>query len=367
MGHDRGAVRRAARRSSSALASATRSTVPSSSRCTGPTPVITADVGPGDLGQVGDLAHPAHGQLDHHHLGVGLDPRTASAARRSRCSRSARLATTSHVRLEQRCRMSLVDVLPVEPVMPTTGARDAAPHLARRPAPSATSGSSHRDPRCGPAAARRPAPATAPAAAPSATNCAPSVRSPGSATNRSPGCDLRASRSRRPVDAPRRSSSLPPVSAAISRAVERDHVRRQRPRAPRARPCGRRTAASGRRTAGPARGPCRRSPPRRPAARRPTAASIAARRSSSTVHRRTPAVISAMIASGSSLRGLSVVTIGAVGQPAGDARPSAGACRGRGRRRSRTHRSARPPVMLAGRRAARSRASRACARSRPAP
>ena len=49
----------------------------------------------------------------------------------------------------------------------------------------------------------------------------------------------------------------------------------------------------------------------------------------------TPARISSMIASGSSLRGLSEVTHGEVGELGARRRPSAAACRGRGRRRSR--------------------------------
>ena len=58
--------------------------------------------------------------------------------------------------------------------------------------------------------------------------------------------------------------------------------------------------------------------------------------------RRLPRGPRAMIASGSSERGLSEVTIDDVGQLARRSRPSAGACRGRGRRRSRRRRSRRP-------------------------
>ena len=53
---------------------ATRSTVPNSSRCAGPTLVDDADVGRGDLAELGDLAEPTHAHLDDHDLGVVLDP-----------------------------------------------------------------------------------------------------------------------------------------------------------------------------------------------------------------------------------------------------------------------------------------------------
>ena len=164
----------------------------------------------------------------------------------------------------------------------------------------------------------------------------------------------RRGRRRRP-----RASRSPPASATA--APPRTQRRRPPPatcsalqalipRAPRAAPRARRRR---RRTAPCAR---RRTPGRcswplpaitttSPAAASPTARSIAARRSTQrstpAAPAGTPARISSMIASGSSERGLSDVTI-ATSAAAPRPRPSAGACRGRGPRPRRTRRSRGP-------------------------
>ena len=59
-GHDRGAAGRQRRRSARPSRAATPSTVPTSSRCTGPIVRDHADVGPRERAELGDLAEPAH-------------------------------------------------------------------------------------------------------------------------------------------------------------------------------------------------------------------------------------------------------------------------------------------------------------------
>ena len=105
-------------------------------------------------------------------------------------------------------------------------------------------------------------------------------------------------------------------------------------------PRGRRRACIAPRSPARARAPCRRSRRRRPARRARSRGAIARARSGSTSGSPlAPARISSMIARGSSLRGLSEVTIATSASSVGDRGPSAGACRGRGRRRSRRRRS----------------------------
>ena len=58
----------------SAFASATRSTVPTSSRCSGPIDDTSDDVGPRDRTELGDLPEPAHAHLGDEDLGLGLEP-----------------------------------------------------------------------------------------------------------------------------------------------------------------------------------------------------------------------------------------------------------------------------------------------------
>ena len=83
--------------------------------------VISAEVGPRDLAQRGDLAEAAHRQLEHADLGVGLEP--AERQRHAQLGVVARLrGHGARVRRQSAARMSFVDVLPTEPVMPTTRA-----------------------------------------------------------------------------------------------------------------------------------------------------------------------------------------------------------------------------------------------------
>ena len=193
--HDAG--RRLARSSaiSSAFASATRSTVPTSSRCTGPTFVITPTSRLRDLRQLADLSHAAHRHLEHQHPhpDVGLEH-----GQRQPDLGVEVLAVRVHARRRTpgasiASRMSLVDVLPVEPVMPTTRHPPLAQPLAATRAPG------RRAPRADPSAsitraprsrrdgsvgdvrrARRSRP-TRPASIAAAANRPPSARSPAQA------------------------------------------------------------------------------------------------------------------------------------------------------------------------------------------
>ena len=54
----------------SALVAAIASIEPSSSTCTGPTLVITRDVGLGDRAELGDLARAPHPHLEHEDVGA---------------------------------------------------------------------------------------------------------------------------------------------------------------------------------------------------------------------------------------------------------------------------------------------------------
>ena len=127
----------------SAFASATRSTVPSSSRCTGPMLVIT----------------PTSGRAIAHSSAIWPSPRmpisqtTTSVSGSIRVSVSGRpisllcpssAATVRACGRQSAARMSFVEVLPVEPVMPTTRAelraRTAPPSAAS--AANASSGTS---------------------------------------------------------------------------------------------------------------------------------------------------------------------------------------------------------------------------------
>ena len=108
--------------STSALAAAIASTEPSSSTWTGPTLVITADLGLGDRRQLGDLAGAAHRHLQDQQLGV-LGASSTVSGRPISVLRFSRLAWTrpgSSARA-----MSLTEVLPTEPVTPTTRAPSA--------------------------------------------------------------------------------------------------------------------------------------------------------------------------------------------------------------------------------------------------
>ena len=221
--------------------------------------------------------------------------------------------------------MSLVLVLPCDPVMPTTRQPRAA---ARHDVPA-------RAGRAPPARRRRRRPARRPAARREHRGRAAPRRRPRRSRDRRPArprsrrtarprTDVRASR-RRPPPTTTTSASAgvrpsPPTTAAISRQRHRDHRRRRPVRASAedlaARPPGRRTGSTasadllpclvtlaGDQHGVPGRGP------------RASARSIAARRSP-TSHDLAPRrprlaprpAIAARIAAGSSLRGLSSVT-----------------------------------------------------------
>ena len=64
VGHDRRAARRQRRRSARPSPARRSSTVSTSSRCTGPTFVISADVGPRERRKPRDLAEAAHAHLE---------------------------------------------------------------------------------------------------------------------------------------------------------------------------------------------------------------------------------------------------------------------------------------------------------------
>ena len=281
------------------------------------------DVRADQPGQRGQLAGMVHAHLEHAEARRRAASAPGSAARRYGCCSSS----PSDARGPARARSSaansasLVPVLPTEPVTPTiraaaARARGAAEIVQRR------SRVGDQDMRVRDRLADRSRPA-APAAKALSTKRWPSVASPFSAMNRSPGLDLARIEgdARRPSNSP---WAAPPVGrgdlgrrstsgahAAHSRAtvdvVERQHRCRRR--------------------SGPARGPCRRagrcrparprrSPPRSPrAGRRPRVAPGA------------PARMSRRIAAGSSLRGLSSVTITRSASRAADRAHFRRACR----------------------------------------
>ena len=72
-------------RISSAFVAAIASIEPSSSRWTGPTFTIDADVRLGDRDELGDLPGAAHRHLQHEHLGAGGRAEDRERQRRSRC------------------------------------------------------------------------------------------------------------------------------------------------------------------------------------------------------------------------------------------------------------------------------------------
>ncbi len=248
-------------RISSALAAATRSTVPSSSRCTGPTFTITPTSGSAIGHQLGDLALRRAWPSRAPAPPCRAAPRGWSAAARSPCSGSARLAWVRRWAARSAVRMSLVEVLPVEPVTPTT----LAPSSRRQPrasACSAASGSSAAITTPPAQAARRARVRRARRRlrrpAPRAAKRPPSARWPRRPTNRSPGWTSRVSTTARPRSpaAGSPATSRPPAAAAIQSA-RRPFTRATS--APRAPPGRRRRAPCARpRTPGPARGPCRR-------------------------------------------------------------------------------------------------------------
>ena len=245
---------------------------------------------------------------------------------------------------------SFVVVLPALPVIATTFAPDRrrtsrAPSCSARvvSATSITSGAGPAFPASGKAGVAVTTAPAAPAASAAATKSCPSNRSPRMATNRSPGCTDRVSIDHRSTrwSPARRETTRPPVAAAISAARQRNRLATG-PRHPRAAAPARQRGARDldvverqRPVADdlvllvPLAGDEHRSPrlasviARSIASRRSTIASDgvprvcpfgAIRSAGMTI----PRWISSMIRSGSSLRGLSEVTIDQVAEARGD-------------------------------------------------
>ena len=139
------------------------------------------DVGAGDLGQIGDLAHPAHGQLADHGLGVGLDP----AQRQRQADLGVEVGVARHrpqPPAQDRAQDVLGGRLPGRAGDADHPRARAPPHLGRDLA-QGDQRVGHDDAGPRPAADSPGVPATSTAAAParsaSAAKRAPSVRAPG--------------------------------------------------------------------------------------------------------------------------------------------------------------------------------------------
>ena len=240
-------------------------------------------VGLGDRRQLGDLARAPHRHLQHQQARSSAGASSIVSGSPISVLRFSRLACTrpgSSARA-----MSLTEVLPTEPVTPTTRAPSSR-RQARASACSAASGSStaktHPSRSC---SVRYPARGD-PNAAPTTTPQAPGVdRRRGELGRRraSRRAGRRRGRRARPrpesIDGPRRRTGRAP-GQDLGPDRRRDLLRGEvhpGPRgractpaacaAPRGRPRGRRRGPCARpRTPGPARAPCRRSPPCRRAA-----------------------------------------------------------------------------------------------------
>ena len=254
-----------------------------------------ADVRPGERAQLGDLAEAAHRQLEDAELGVRLDAAERERARRSRRCSSRSAATVRRCGAQSAARMSLVEVLPIEPVI--ADEPRAAP-VAHRPASAAraakASSGDERRPRLRGRARR-------------STNSAPAADRDEQVAVLDPA---RVGLEARDLVGPRRACEPPGAQLATSSSasgITRSPAARA---APRARPRGRRTgraagellallvALAGDQDDVARLGELDRALDRRARGRaRPRARAS------------TPARISSMIASGSSLRGLSEVTI----------------------------------------------------------
>ena len=271
---------------SSPFAAATASRDPNSPRCARADVEHHGDRRPGDPAQVGDVTDAARAVLEDEVTGrlVDAENRQRQAdlvvERPGRGDRRRRTRHTAAIR-------SLVEVLPDEPVTPTTRqsartAKHPAGEEAERPDRVVDHDRRAID---GPARRGRP-PHHARNA--SLTCRWPSVCSPAMHDEQRPSEAPPESTTTGPVTsvaAARRRRARPPVSAAMSPTVmaitsaARDS-RAIDARAPRR---GRRTADRSRpRSPGPVRGPCRRSRRRRPGAAAAITSAIAARRSGST-------------------------------------------------------------------------------------
>ena len=340
--------------------------------------MITPTSGSAIARQLGDLALAAHRHLEHQRLGARARPRAPSAAARSRCSSSRGWRACAACGREQRREDVLGRGL-------AGRAGDRRPRGSRARAASAREAAERRErivgrdhPR-----ARRAAPrarARAPRARPTRPPRARAAR-----TRRRRRARPAARRTGRPAPTARESTTARAGPGVVRVAGDERRARgrgqpagvRSITRPPRARAQRlARDLTSSNGTLRPPSNSCPCSWPlpaittTSPGCAPPTARSIAARgRSDLALGARAGAApaISAMIA----LRVLRARVVGghdhAVGEPPRRPRPSAGACRGRGRRRRRTRTCTPPPVGRArARRAARSRASRACGRSPPA-
>ena len=255
--------------------------------------VIDADVGPRDLAELGDLAEAAHPHLDDERSRSPARAGRASAAGRSRCCRLA-LGGDRRARAARRARarMSFVDVLPGR-----AGDRRRRRASLRRADERCERGERRELRRRGRASPR-------PRSRASSTKRDARRR----ARRRGRPARRRASRSAMPVIVARAPSSRPSPSAAISSSAS--GITRAPPQRLARDLAVVERRARARRTPGPARGPCRRSRRRRPARRARSRARSPLRRSGS-ISTSTPAPCSTswMIASGSSQRGLSEVTM----------------------------------------------------------
>ncbi len=248
------------------MASAIASTEGKNSRCTGATLVIVATSG--------------SASVERARISPGADmPISSTAAvcsgRRRRRVRGRpywllRLPSvlSTGPRVARRCAvMSLVVVLPTEPVTPTTGsAAWRRTWRARSERALVVSATRTRGRPPGAATSRWTRARAAPRAAASATKSCPSNLGPTTATNRAPGSRVRESieTEARASASGARATSAPPVPASTSarvRAASATAVTsfpspRRGGRGRRGPPAGRRTARCGRAGPGTARGPC---------------------------------------------------------------------------------------------------------------
>ena len=305
-----------------------------------------ADLGPGERAELGDLAEAAHRQLEDAELGVALD-----AADRQRHADLGVVAALGGDR-------------------PPLGRADRGEdvlrrRLAHRPGDRDDSRRLRSRTRAGEGGERREASSgTSAAAAPRARARSRNVGPAADATKRSPGSTRRESICRPVLGRRRRARSRPGASSAD--LVEGEGIMR---RVCSARSASRATSRSSNGSVTPATSwPCSCPLPAitttSPGPRRSTACSIARARSSSTIE--------LAGAPGDDLvddreRILAARVVRRDDRDVRERRtrsaPSAGACRGRGRRRSRTRRSGARRELARGREDA-ARAHQACARSR---
>src|SRR4051794_23976157 len=182
---------------SSAFVAAIASTLPSSSRCTGPTLTITPTSGSAIAASSAICPAPRIAISTTSTSVPGGAPSMVSG-RPISVFRFWAVATTRRCGASIPASRSFVEVLPVDPVTPMTRARSARRHaVARRPsAPSGSSAASSTPPFAASAASACEQPTStphAPAASACAANRPPSTFSPTSPTKRSPAPTARES------------------------------------------------------------------------------------------------------------------------------------------------------------------------------